>query len=312
MTLRSQTDTFRKAYIASYAQWRAAGVTPARMRSLIRLGYVVQVRRGVYATRGAASAARRDPQRGHALQVSAVRIAVGRDVVGSYHSAALIHGLDLFGRLPDGIVTVTCRPPRRTRNRQAAGVRFHSAELPEGHVTKQFGTTVTTAARTVVDLARTSPFIEGVVAADSALRMRKTTREELRSVCDACRRWPGIARARHVVAFSDGRAESVLESCARVIFDAHGLEAPEIQVTIRGPGLLFRVDFCWEEHKTIAEADGLAKYESQKDLLAQFRRDRLLRDAGYKVVHFTWRELFESPEVVITRIRQAMAASTPH
>ena len=47
-------------------------------------------------------------------------------------------------------------------------------------------------------------------------------------------------------------------------------------------------------------------------MLAQFRRDRLLRDAGYKVVHFTWRELFESPKTVIDRIRKALAAPVPY
>jgi very-short-patch-repair endonuclease len=47
-------------------------------------------------------------------------------------------------------------------------------------------------------------------------------------------------------------------------------------------------------------------------MLAQFRRDRLLRDVGYKVVHFTWRELFESPELVIARIRKALAAPSPY
>lgn len=70
--------------------------------------------------------------------------------------------------------------------------------------------------------------------------------------------------------------------------------------------------FCWERHKTIAEADGLAKYAAAEDMLAQFRRDRLLRDAGYKVVHFTWRELFDTPALVIFRVRKAQADPTPY
>ena len=60
----------------------------------------------------------------------------------------------------------------------------------------------------------------------------------------------------------------------------------------------------------IAEADGLAKYNSRKDLANQFERDRLLRDAGYQVIHFTWQELMRTPEVVIGRIRAATAAKT--
>jgi Protein of unknown function (DUF559) len=312
VTVSNRSKTLRKRTIGTVGQWRADGLTAARLRYLIRQGYLVQVRRGVYVTRPAFTAVNSDPCRAHALQVAAVRTAVGRNVVGSHHSAALIHGLDLLKRPPAGTVEVTCRPPRRSRSRHIAGISFHNAALPDDHLIRAHGTSVTTAARTVIDLARALPFIEAVVVADSALRMRKTTKEELEDVCDACGRWRGITRARRAVAFSNGLAESVLESCARVIFDAYGLQAPEIQVTLRGPGFVFRVDFCWEEHKTIAEADGLAKYSGGEDMLAQFRRDRLLRDAGYKVVHFTWRELFESSETVIDRIRKALAAPTPY
>ena len=312
MTLRNASDALRKTTVATSAQWRSAGVTPAQLRSLVRHGYLVPVRRGAFATRTAAAAAENDPCRAHALQVAAVRVCVGRDAVGSHESAALIHGFDLLTPPPAGLVTLTCAPPSRRRSRASAGVIFRSAELPVGHVTKACGTQVTTPARTVIDLARTLPFMDSVVAADSALRAGKTTKRELTTVCDDCARWPGIGRARHVVAFSNQLAESVLESCARVTFDAFGLESPELQVTVRGPGFVFRVDFSWDPHKTIAEADGLAKYASAPDMLAQFRRDRLLRDAGYKVVHFTWRELFETPAEVTARVRKAQADPTPY
>ena len=185
------------------------------------------------------------------------------------------------------------------------------AELPAEHVTRLFGIRVTTVSRTVVDLARTSPFKAAVVAADSALRADRTTKAELASVCAECSQWPGVRQAQQVVAFSDRRAESALESCARVVFHELGLEPPDLQVTIRGEGFAYRVDFCWARHRTIAEADGLAKLASRNDILAQFRRDRLLRDAGYKVVHFTWRELFETPEAVVARVRAAFASPTP-
>jgi hypothetical protein len=298
--------------VGTFAQWRAAGVTAAQFRSLVRHGYLIQVRRGAYATRRAVAAAKNDPCRTHALHVAAVCGSLGQDVVASHQSAALIYGFDLLKRPSAWDVTLTCQPSGRRRSRATAGILFHTAKLPAEHVSTECGAKVTTAARTVVDLARTLPFMEAVVVADSALRTSKTTRRELERVVDACGRRPGIGQARHVVAFSDGRAESALESCARVTFDTFGLEPPEIQVTIRGPGFVFRVDFCWTASKTIAEADGLAKYAVQADLLAQFRRDRLLRDAGYKVVHFTWRELLETPDVVVARVRSAMCAASPY
>jgi hypothetical protein len=183
--------------------------------------------------------------------------------------------------------------------------------MPPDHVTRLFGVRVTTVPRTVVDLARASSFMAAVVAADSALHAGMAAKAELEAMCDACSQWPGVRQARWVVKFGDALAESALESCARVVFHEYGLEPPELQVTIRGDGFVFRVDFRWARHRTIAEADGLAKYVSKDDILTQFRRDRLLRDAGYKVVHFTWRELLETPAAVVARIQAAFSSPTP-
>lgn len=298
----------RRSRVWTTGEWRASGLTVGQMRTLVRSGDLVRVRNGVYATRTAITTAQGDQRRGHILEVAAVIAAVGRETVVSHHSAAMLHRIDLLHQ--QQAVTLT-RPPARRRNRpKSDGILFHAAELPPEHVTKLFGMRITTAARTIVDLARTSPFMAAVVAADSALRADKTTKAELTRIGDVCRQWPGVTRAREVIEFSDGAAGSVLESCARVFFRELGLDPPELQVTIHGDAFAFRVDFCWPEHRTIAEADGLAKYADRKDILEQFRRDRLLRDAGYKVVHFTWRELFDTPEAVVARIRAAFSSAT--
>jgi hypothetical protein len=189
---------------------------------------------------------------------------------------------------------------------------FHSANLPPEHLTRLYTLAVTTAARTVIDLARTLPFAEGVVVADSALRDEKATKTELAKVLGTCPRWPGVKQARRVVEFADERAESPLESVARVVFAQFGLDPPELQSTIFTTNRAFRVDFLWPEQKVVVEADGLLKYKHGRDAVNQFERDRHLRDAGYKVVHFTWKELFQTPEIVIKRIREALAAVTPY
>ena len=151
--------------------------------------------------------------------------------------------------------------------------------------------------------------MSAVVTADSALRAGATTKEALIAVCDACAGWPGIRQARRAVDFSDPRAESVLESCARVIFAEHGLEAPVLQFTVTGPDFRYSVDFCWPAHRVIAEADGAVKYSDPGRAVKQLERDQRLRDFGYQVVHFTWRELFQQPGVVLGRVRRALAAS---
>ncbi len=168
--------------------------------------------------------------------------------------------------------------------------------------------------RTVVDLARVSSFMSAVVTADSALRTAAnradfTSKEALFAACDACAGWTGIRQARRAVDFSDPRAESALESCARVIFHEHGLEPPELQFTVTGPDFRYTVDFYWVEHRVIAEADGRMKYSDPQHAIRQLDRDQRLRDLGYKVVHFTWRELFQNAASVIERIRGAFAST---
>jgi hypothetical protein len=205
----------------------------------------------------------------HAFQVAAALLPASALASASHESAAILHGLDLLERPPESLVTLT-RPPHAHGSRGGRkDLKVHAAALYPGHVAKHYGLPVTSVARTVADLARTSPFKHGVVVADSALHARKTTHEELDSVLAACSNWPGAQRARRAVAFSDHRSESVLESCARVTFADYGLPAPELQVDIGSDRLIGRVDFCWREYLTIAEADGLLKYADTSRAVAQ-------------------------------------------
>jgi len=241
--------------------------------------------------------------------VIAVRAAVGRDTVASHHSAAIIRALTLYPKAPD-LVTLTAPPGHGSNRRKYDGLIIHAAALPAEHTTKHNGVPVTTVARTIVDIARTSSFMSGVVTADHALNAGLVMPGECVAVCNACERWPGVRKARLVVEFSDPRAESVLESCARVFFHDHGLEPPELQFTLRGVDFSYTVDFYWPRYRVIAEADGALKYEDPKRAIEQLRRDQKLRDIGEKVVHFTWQELFGATSEVIARIRRAFSATS--
>jgi predicted transcriptional regulator of viral defense system len=298
--------------IATTAQWAARGLPPKRLRDLVRGGEFVLLRRGVYARADSLASAAGDPASMHAFQVAAALLAASVLASASHESAAILHGLPLLDRPPQCLVTVT-RPPRLGGSRACGkDLKVHAARLFPGQVMKHYGLPVTSVARTVVDLARTSPFKQGVVVADSALHAGKTTAEELASVLATCSNWPGAQRARRVVAFSDHRSESVLESCARVTFDDYGLPAPELQVDIGDEGFIGRVDFCWLEYLTIAEADGMLKYADPRRAAAQLERDQMLREVGYKVVHFTWRQLFYETDRVIGWIRDAFGRVGPH
>ena len=313
VTLSDVPVAVRKKTVGAVREWRAAGITPAQFRSLTRAGDLVRVRHGVYATRSAVESARTEPRQGHALRVAAARACIGGTGVASHQSAALLHGIDLLQSPAENTVWLT-RPPDRYRSQCPDGVHLYSARLPGQHVRTLYGLPVTTATRTVVDLARSLTFMEGVVVVDSALRLGKTTDRGLADVLHSCAGWAGADRARRVTNFSSEDAGSVLESCARVVFAEAGLPAPVLQAAIATSDAEFiaRVDFCWPAYRVIAEADGMAKYDDPRRARNQILRDTRLRDTGYKVVHFTWSELFGSPERVVARIRAAFAATSSY
>ncbi len=294
----------RSARVLTTARLNAGGVPDAKIRRLVRQGVLVPVGHGAYVR---AKDVSNGPAADHALRLAAVLAIARPGPAGSHHSAAVIHGLDLLTPWrPGGAITVT-RPVGLGSGTGRAGVHVHVAALPGEHVTVRGGVRVTSVARTVVDLARTSPFRDGVVVADSALRNGQTSKDELLAVVAACAKWPGIRRARMVVDFCDGKSESVLESISRVAFRDHGLPSPELQVWVGGEetGVVGRADFLWRRHQTIGEADGAVKYADTTRAISQLRRDAALRRAGFQVVHFTWYEINKVPHQVAASIWEA-------
>jgi len=234
-------------------------------------------------------------------------VQAGRRAVVSHQSAAVIHGIDLVIKPRD--VSITGRPAGGRKG--TAGVHLYTTPLPPEHVTRKLGLPITTAARTVIDLARTMTFTDGVVAADSAIRKGLASKSQLLTVLATIGGIPGVVQARRVVEFANGLAESVLESIARVAFDRLGLPAPRLQVWVPAATgePIGRVDFYWEEHKTIAEVDGAMKYNDPSRARAQLRRDKRLREAGYEVVHFTWHDITVRPAEAAASIRAAFLAA---
>jgi hypothetical protein len=305
----------RSRGLATVAELLALGVSRERLRQWTRSGAVTAIAWGVYSPTAWLQSLGNDPRRMHAIAVGAM-IKRNSDLVASHESAAYLHGIDLL--LPTGTtvpgVTLTRRPQEPSRS-LVRGALIRVARLPTDHVTNIFGVPVTTVARTVMDIARTTGFMEGVVAADSALYKHAVVKVEFALVLRDCAQWKGIIRARQVLNFADGRAESALESVARVRFAEFRLPQPGIQVNIRGAhGFIGRVDFCWEEYQTIAEADGALKYADQGSARAraQLARDERFHDAGWGTFHFTWREIYHEPTPTIDRLRRTFARNRPH
>lgn len=282
--------------IMTTADLLANGQSSRQIAAEVARGELVRIGRGHYATADLAERIRLFGFGEHFLRSYAVVGALGPVAVASHRTAAHIHGLDQLTE-PGDTVTLT-RPPGCGSRSTKPGVHLYVARLPAGHVFERFGLPITTVARTVLDIARIAPFREGVVVADNALHQHLTSKKELRAVLAECPRARGCRTAADVVEFADGLAESPLESIARVVFRDCKLPPPSLQVRIGGAEFIGRVDFLWEQYRTIAEVDGLVKYTDQYRARAQLRRDKKLREAGYEVEHFEWHDITCEPDAV--------------
>lgn len=291
------------AGIVTTAALLAEGNSERRIRTLTTNGVLIPVRRGAYIHAPRARQFLRIEGGEDLLRAAAALAVTGHSAVLSHQSAAQLFRIALLNK-PGSDYKVTCRPGYGWRGR--TGIRVHAVELPDDHVTTTAWLPTTTAARTVIDLARTLDWRAGVVAADSALYQKLTTKAELRAVIAGCRRWPGITRALSVVEFANMKAESPLESIARVAFSNIGLPVPELQVWVGGTDEpIGRADFYWRQYNTIAEADGALKYDNPTQAKAQLRRDAELRADGFEVVHFGWNDITYQPYTVAGLIRAA-------
>lgn len=262
----------------------------------------VAVRRGVYAEADQASLR---------VTLEAAGLAVRRSWVASHGTAAWLHGLTLL-RPPDAGRLVVTVPAGTATHRDLPGVHFHRAALPDGHVTIVNGVPVTTCARTLVDLARRLPQLDGLAALDAARHSGAVTAEDLRRVVGYCRRWPGVRRAGALVELSDPACESPLESLSRLFFLSQDIPMPRSQVTITHRGrFLARSDFWWDAQRVAGEADGMAKYAEADVLRAEKVRQERLEQAGLRVVRWTWEDIFRPGPARLTAARLRGALGLP-
>jgi hypothetical protein len=164
------------------------------------------------------------------------------------------------------------------------------------------GYRVTSLARTVVDIARSSSFARGVAMADQALRGDpENGRHPLsRADLEAEAGRSGAGRARRVADFADGRSANAGESLCRVQFHALGLPAAILQKEFVDRQGRIVSDFYFEEFDLAAEFDGDKKYlrsrafqrhlSEAEIVLAEKRRENRLRRIVRDVARFDWKD----------------------
>ena len=149
--------------------------------------------------------------------------------------------------------------------------------------------------------------LDGRVLADLTAdpTCRQSVLEDARRLTEASE-VRGKRRVVEALALADPRIETALESLSWAQFFLAGLPRPTPQARVRGAsGVLWRVDFLFGE-RVIGECDGAVKYLAGQSLWEEKRRQSDLEAAGYIVVRWTWEEIMRRPHVVMARIALAM------
>jgi very-short-patch-repair endonuclease len=203
----------------------------------------------------------------------------GEGAVLSHGSAAVLWGLL---RPISGPVDVSV-PTRAGRSRRH-GIRVHRrTSLRAEQLGEHLGIPVTTPAQTIADL-------EGVLP-DRLVR-RATRQAEI----------AGFELGRKI---ETDRTRSDLERDFLGLCRRHGLPPPEVNVKVGR----WTVDFLWRTSSLVAETDGYRYHRGSVAFEDDHARDLDLRRLGYAVRRFTYRQVHDEPERVVTDLRGAIS---PH
>jgi hypothetical protein len=281
-----------------FARWQAigCGVTPREFERLTRPGGPwVKIRYGVYTTRERWLALTSEERQ--LIKDRASLLVCADDAVLSHTSAARAHGLPVYDVHED--VSHVVRNTFTQSGRTQAGIKHHEPTLQPDDIVVVAGMRVTSLERTVADVAREFGFLNGLVAADSALRQGADP-ARLHQVAALMTDWRGAPDVSAVVMHANAGAETPIETLGRVTLLNMGIDDLELQYEIRFPtgGRAFCDIYSRRLHH-VFECDGRIKYQSQLDrdgtlvtpdevVWREKGREDKVRGQGFGFSRLTW------------------------
>jgi predicted transcriptional regulator of viral defense system len=273
--------------VVSLVQLRALRLSLGAVKHRTRVGRLRRVHRGVYAIGGAAL-----PREGRNL---APVLACGESAVLSHVSAAVHWGL-LSYEAPRPEVTA---PASR---RGVPGIRLHrTRSLDAREITTHDGIPITTIARTLLDLAASSPTNHLEHAIGQAMRNQLYDHSAIEQVLDGRR---GTRALRRATAEDPAFTRGELERRFRALCRRAGLPRPHSNVTVADVDHHPReVDFFFPDHRLIVEVDGWGDHGTRVAFERDRAKDAALVAAGHTVLRFTKRQIAYDPDTVAARVR---------
>lgn len=274
--------------VITLVQAKQAGLSQDAVNRMVRAGRWLRCSRGVYFAD--------DRPFTDAARVRAAVWSLGPAATASGLAAAWWHGVTKY---PPEQVEVTV--PKVSNHRRRPGTRIRRRDLWPADVVERRGLRMTSLALTVVEAAARRG--GGAKLMDTALQRHVELRDLWRAHLHNKGRHGSPAARRLLIAADDG-ARSAAERLLAKLLRSAGITG--WQANLRVGRYVVDVVFPWA--KIAIETDGWAFHSDQED----FQHDRVKQNElsllGWQVLRFTWLDLTEYPQRVISEIRFALSS----
>ncbi|KAA1252237.1 hypothetical protein F0Q45_00200 [Mycobacterium simiae] len=228
-------------------------------------------------------------------RLAALDVFMGRQAVACMGTAATLYGFDT-----ENTAAIHVLDPG-VRIRPTVGLMIH--QRTGARLQRVSGRLATAPAWTAVEVARQLRRPRALATLDTALRSTLCTRADIDGAIAEQRGRRGIVAVRELWPHADGRAESAMESEARLVMIDHGLPLPELQYPIYGrDGELWRVDFAWPDRRLAAEYESIDWHAGRHEMLRDKTRWGKIQELGWTIVPIVVNDVRREPERLAQRI----------
>ncbi|RLV47650.1 hypothetical protein D9V37_15930 [Nocardioides mangrovicus] len=238
-----------------------------------------------------------DAETRHLIRAAAIQRSYGDRVAFSHTTAALLHGLDVWGLDLDRVHVTRCDTGAGRVERDVV----HHEGFPESdELTRVGGWQVVDPARAALETGTLGTPDSAMITINHCLHRGLATPEELIERYARFQRWPQSQQLQVVLRLADARVESPGESRCLWYFWLNGVPMPELQWPVWVDGREHRVDFAWPQHRLLGEFDGRVKYgrllkpgQRPEDALfdEKQREDAIRRITRCMMIRYVWGDL---------------------
>lgn len=284
----------RQHGVVSREQALAAGLTKRSIHIRVASGRWDRLHRGVYRALPL-------PPSWHQRLMAAV-LHGGPSAVASHRSAAALWSLDGVGTPPIEISV-------KSGLKMTGAIVHRRRPTDDPRVVVRDGIPATTIERTLVDLAAVMAPARVGRALDEALRRGDTTLLLLREEIPSSGR-SGRGTLRRLLEERDDRdaqVESRLEQMMLQLLRRAGIPLPLPQHRVVEDGVpIARIDFAYPAYRLGIEVDGYRWHSGVQRWREDLRRENRLKLLGWTLLRFSWADVEERPEQVVSQIRAGL------